>query len=304
MNTIGDRISRILEEKGITQRELAEKAVITEVSLSRYINGGRMPKGDVIVRISNALGVSCDYLMGTYKNKPEEKQIMKLTIKTELGGFDFLLSKTSVIYLLSLARELEDEGDPKFDINNKVYNINDIVDKAEGLKFPPEEEQEDDPTTEDKGVEEPEQEEQPEDFGKLLDEYDQKRKRQWNDTPQNAKPDGGKYKGFLLIKCDHCGEVRGFCAKQPIDEYRCNGCGEKTKLKDLRRMFMDCECGRHSRYYTNETAEVVTHNCIECGAPVDMMLNSRRTAYVSIGGGSTRKNTGGYNHISTARHKW
>lgn len=245
---------------------------------------------------------------------------MKLTLKTVLGGFEFNLSQTSVIYLLSLARQLEEEGDPKFDINDKVYNINNIVDKiietaepqAEeakadelpflGLDEQPEGEAE--VTGEPEAKEEPAAEEPQEDFtfGQLLEEYDQKQKRKWNDAPQITKPDGGKYKGFLLIKCDHCGEIRGFCAKQPIDEYRCNECGGRTKLSGLRRMFMDCECGRHSRYYTNETAEVVTHNCIECGSPVDMMLNSRRTAYVSIGGGTAKKR--GYNRISTAKHTW
>ena len=245
---------------------------------------------------------------------------MKLTLHTTLGGFEFNLSQTSVIYLLSLARQLEEEGDPKFDVNEKVYNINNIVDKiietaapqaeeakADELPFLGLDEQpEAEATGEPEAKEEPAEEEPQEDFtfGQLLEEYDQKQKRKWNDAPQITKPDGGKYKGFLLIECDHCGETRGFCAKQPIDEYRCNECGGRTKLSGLRRMFMDCECGRHSRYYTNETAEVVTHNCIECGSPVDMMLNSRRTAYVSIGGGSTRKSTDGYNRISTAKHRW
>ena len=236
---------------------------------------------------------------------------MKLTIKTALGGFDFQLSQTSVIYLLDLARKLEEEGDPKFDVNNKVYNINRIVDtadEADELPFPDAEESEreepDFAEGEEPEQEQPQADEETEDFGQLLEEYEQKQKRNWNDVPQITKPDGGKYKGFLLIKCGHCGETRGFCAKQPIDEYRCNECGEKTKLTGLRRMFMDCECGRHSRYYTNETADVVTHNCIECGAPVDMMLNARRTTYVSLGGGSTRKSTGGYSRISTSKHKW
>ena len=49
---------------------------------------------------------------------------MKLTLQTELGGFDFQLSQTSVIYLLNLERQLEDEGDPKKDININIDNIN------------------------------------------------------------------------------------------------------------------------------------------------------------------------------------
>lgn len=292
---IGDRISEILTKKNMSQKELSEKTGITQVSISRYINNERIPKGPTIVKIGNALGVSCDYLLGIQNRKTEKKNTMKLTLQTELGGFDFILSKTSVIYLLNLARQLEDEGDQKIDINENADIITDNVDDNNYLEFP---------SQEDKQEEEPEVDEQMVDFGKALDEFEQKKKRQWNDTPQIEKPDGGKYSGFLLIKCEHCGKTRGFCAKQPIDEYRCSECGKKTKLQDLRRLFMDCECGRNSRYYTNETAEVVTHNCIECGAPVDMMLNSRRTAYVSIGKSDSKKNENGYNRISTMKHKW
>ena len=125
----------------------------------------------------------------------------------------------------------------------------------------------------------------------MLDEFEQKQKEKTAPPPSYAGTADGKYKGFMYIKCEHCGETRGFCAKQPIDEYRCDECGGKTKLKDLRRMFLDCECGSHYKYYTNETAEVVTNNCINCGSPVDMMLNSRRTAYVSIGGVLREKET-------------
>lgn len=36
---------------------------------------------------------------------------MKLSVNTGLGEFKFSLSQTSVIYLLGLAQQLEDEGD-------------------------------------------------------------------------------------------------------------------------------------------------------------------------------------------------
>lgn len=92
----------------------------------------------------------------------------------------------------------------------------------------------------------------------------------------------GKYKGFLLIRCEDCGSLKGFCAKTPIDIFRCDDCGGTTKLEDLRAAYMDCECGRHFKYRTNEKAEVLTYNCLDCGSPVDMMLNSKRTAYTTI----------------------
>lgn len=38
---------------------------------------------------------------------------MNLSVNTALGEFTFKLSQTSVIYLLGLAQQLEDEGDKK-----------------------------------------------------------------------------------------------------------------------------------------------------------------------------------------------
>lgn len=229
---------------------------------------------------------------------------MKLTLQTELGGFDFQLSRASIIYLLGVAQQLEDEGDPKFNINKNIDNINREADNKPVFRdVKPEDAiepvkartkiliagdtREDILETAKKMPEEAESAE--EDFEKMLDEFEQKQKEKTAPPPYYAGTADRKYKGFMYIKCEHCGETRGFCAKQPIDEYRCDECGGKTKLKDLRRMFLDCECGSHYKYYTNETAEVVTNNCINCGSPVDMMLNSRRTAYVSIGGGYCEK---------------
>lgn len=221
---------------------------------------------------------------------------MKLSVNTELGEFKFNLSQTSVIYLLGLAQQLEDEGETAIK-GDSAYKINtppvvETEKQEEEPLFPA-----DDPEEETK--EEAEQE----DFGELLEEFDQKQKRQWNEAPRMYEPADGKYKGFLYIKCDHCGETRGFNAKYATDEYKCSECGGKTRLKGLRPVHMDCECGKHWKYLTNETAEVITINCINCGQPVDTMLNPRRTAYKSIGGGITRKATG-VSRIATGRFKW
>lgn len=226
---LGERIAGLLKQLGITQRELAERIGITEVSMSRYIRGDRTPKGPVVANMATALNTTTDYLLGIGESNEEKQEELSLP---------------------------EDEAETR-------------------------------------------------DFGEALEEFEQKQKRAWNETGGAVyKPADGKYKGFLFIKCEHCGETRGFNAKVPIDEYKCSECGGKTKLIGLRPAHLDCECGKHWKYQTNETADVLTINCINCGQPVDMMLNARRTAYTSIGGGNTRKDTGGYKRISTARHKW
>lgn len=213
---LGERIAGLLKQLGITQRELAERIGITEVSMSRYIRGDRTPKGPVVANMATALNTTTDYLLGIGESNKEKQEELSLP---------------------------EDEAETR-------------------------------------------------DFGEVLEEFEQKQKRARNETGGAVyKPADGKYKGFLFIKCEHCGETRGFNAKVPIDEYKCSECGGKTKLIGLRPAHLDCECGKHWKYQTNETADVLTINCINCGRPVDMMLNSRRTAYVSIGGVLREKET-------------
>lgn len=71
--TIGERISKELHDKGMTQRELAEKVGISEVSISRYVNEGRQPMPMALGQIAKALGVTTDYLIGIDEVDDEEK---------------------------------------------------------------------------------------------------------------------------------------------------------------------------------------------------------------------------------------
>lgn len=92
-----------------------------------------------------------------------------------------------------------------------------------------------------------------------------------------------EYKGFLLIKCEHCGKVRGFCSKTPITSSKCD-CGGRTELHGLKRAFLKCsKCGNQFKYQTNITDEVFDYSCLNCGSPVDLQLNKRGDTYVTIG---------------------
>ena len=93
----------------------------------------------------------------------------------------------------------------------------------------------------------------------------------------------GPYKGFLLLRCDECGKVGAFCTKHEIYGYRCRACGYETPLENLRPAHLNCKCGKNFNYRTNLTDRIISHNCIICQAPVDMELNKKQTAYVTIG---------------------
>ena len=99
------------------------------------------------------------------------------------------------------------------------------------------------------------------------------------EAPEEHEPE--EYRGFLLIKCEHCGKIRGFCAKTPTTEHRCE-CGGRTKLHDLKPAYLKCKCGGQYKYKTNITDETFEYNCLNCGSPVDLELNSRRNTYVTI----------------------
>lgn len=65
MSDFREKVTMLLNKNNMTQRELADRIGITEVSLSRYISGNRTPKGPVIANIANALHTTSDYLLGT-----------------------------------------------------------------------------------------------------------------------------------------------------------------------------------------------------------------------------------------------
>lgn len=92
---------------------------------------------------------------------------------------------------------------------------------------------------------------------------------------------GEGYTGFLLLECPHCGKIHGFCAKKPITEYTCP-CGGSSEIKDLIPAYLECKCGKRFKYRTNITRQRFDYTCVNCGSPVDMELNARRTAYVTI----------------------
>lgn len=79
MDTLGKRILKLLNEKNLTQKELAKIVGTTEVSIGRYINDKREPNATMLASIASALNVSTDYLLGrpithnTSKEKPKSK---------------------------------------------------------------------------------------------------------------------------------------------------------------------------------------------------------------------------------------
>ncbi len=52
-----ETLKKIRTEKGLTQRELAERLYVTRTSVNRWENGTRLPDAAMILKLSEALGV-------------------------------------------------------------------------------------------------------------------------------------------------------------------------------------------------------------------------------------------------------
>ena len=91
-----------------------------------------------------------------------------------------------------------------------------------------------------------------------------------------------RYRGFLLIRCATCGERKCFNANSLIGTFRCEKCHQYTPLKDLTPVFAECECGKHWKYRTNETSDMIEISCLACGSPISLEYIARKKVYATI----------------------
>jgi transcriptional regulator with XRE-family HTH domain len=76
--TFGQRLARIRKAKGYTQVELAAKLGIIQVMVSDYERDKLRPYHEMIVRLSKALQISADELLGV---KPFKSSASNLSLK-------------------------------------------------------------------------------------------------------------------------------------------------------------------------------------------------------------------------------
>lgn len=69
-NDIGSRIKDLLRLRGMTQKDLASRANITEAAVSHYIRGERQPRAITVSKIAEALSVSPADILGSRADMP------------------------------------------------------------------------------------------------------------------------------------------------------------------------------------------------------------------------------------------
>lgn len=98
-----------------------------------------------------------------------------------------------------------------------------------------------------------------------------------NDSVITAK------KGFLHLKCPHCGSEFGFYSKHERDHVVCRECGQEFGFdRPLVALYVNCECGNTFKYFTNRTEPFFDIECLDCKAPVTVEYIAKRNLYQTV----------------------
>lgn len=82
MEIVITNIKNLLDERKMTQSELAEKIGTTQTNISRYLSGTRKIDLDILEKIATVFSVSLDYLLGR-DDKDAKLKIALNSISTE-----------------------------------------------------------------------------------------------------------------------------------------------------------------------------------------------------------------------------
>lgn len=77
------RLKQLIQETGVSQRQVADAIGVTEPAMNHYINGRREPDIATLIKLADYFDVSIDYLVG--REVPEERPMSDKAIMTANG---------------------------------------------------------------------------------------------------------------------------------------------------------------------------------------------------------------------------
>ena len=103
-----DKIGLALKQKNMTQRDLAEKLEVTEVTVSRWLSGDRDPSIETLNRIAEALGTttSAFFIKDNWKDKPKPAEEKESSVNWGSILAGTALTATAVIGIVALAKAM------------------------------------------------------------------------------------------------------------------------------------------------------------------------------------------------------
>ena len=123
--TFGERFQRLRKERGLTQDAISEMVNVSSQAVSKWENDINMPDISILLRLSEILDTTTDYLLGKEENtvtmvtRPEEKKdfskmMLKIRVSTLKGD------KVNVQLPLVLIKTMMEKGMEMPEISGKV----------------------------------------------------------------------------------------------------------------------------------------------------------------------------------------
>lgn len=102
------RLHDLVFESRYTQKQIAQLCGITEASLSRYMNGERMPQPEILANLATALHTTTDYLLGKEEPYSDYAELKALVSRSSQSFTEEQRKELSGI-LLGITERLEQE---------------------------------------------------------------------------------------------------------------------------------------------------------------------------------------------------
>jgi transcriptional regulator with XRE-family HTH domain len=93
-----ERLSEQIKKQNLSIRQLAERMDMTPTTIFRYARGQRVPRANEILKASDVLGVTCDYLVGLSDDpkktsrptaQPDYQEVLGWLLAYHTMSFDF-----------------------------------------------------------------------------------------------------------------------------------------------------------------------------------------------------------------------
>ena len=106
--SVRNRIEERLKAMKMSQRDLAEKLNVSEVTVSRWLSGERNPSLETMNSIASALDTTPAYLLSENAELPQENKPEQKSGDVNLGAIlaETALTATAVIGIVALAKAL------------------------------------------------------------------------------------------------------------------------------------------------------------------------------------------------------
>lgn len=118
--TFGERLKKIRQEKGMSQRELGEILGVTQQTIAQYEKIKETPKAETLLRLANALGVSI------YELRGETVSFALYSEKAKSGN----LALTDLFDMWLLANEIEWKRAQRYGKQGREFTLKDFAEES------------------------------------------------------------------------------------------------------------------------------------------------------------------------------